>query len=65
MFTIGTLFLMIAIAISGILFLMYSFTSNPDSDRQVEVAELVYLLPLVPVLIYLVFIYHKYNRGDK
>lgn len=56
---------MIAIAISGILFLMYSFTSNPDSDRQVEVAELVYLLPLVPVLIYLVFIYHKYNRGDK
>lgn len=56
---------MIAIAVSGILFLMYSFTSNPDSDRQVEVAELVYLLPLVPVLVYLVFIYHKYNRGDK
>ncbi|GAF21137.1 hypothetical protein JCM19047_808 [Bacillus sp. JCM 19047] len=65
MFIIGTLFLLTAIAISGILFLIYSFTSNPDSDHQVEVAELVYLLPLVPVLIYLVFIYMKYNKGEK
>ncbi|MFS0788334.1 hypothetical protein ABC345_18380 [Shouchella sp. 1P09AA] len=65
MFTIGTLIMLFAIAIIGILFLIVSFTNGSNPHTQVETYELLYLLPLVPILIYLAWIVIRDQKGDK